>query len=977
MKMRFTLSILLYVLLNQAVFSQVSGIVFRDYNNDGLMGTTFPDINPGAPGVYINAYNAANTLIASYTSSTTGTYSIPSSGTSFNGTQGSNTGFVSPAQKVRIEFVLPATNTDPSGPVRGIDFAGSAAQVYGSPVRFVSGGAGAVNFAINNPDDFVGSSNPYITTSLFVNGTYNNALSGTYTSIYSFLYNSTGNPHGDYFGGGNMPKTKAYISQTGSLWGHAYQRSGKTLFVSALVRRFTGLGPLGTGGIYKVDMTNPTNASGATAFINLNSIGINTGADLRDNSNCDSISTHPFLPAHDVAMAYEVGKRGIGGIEYDEKRNTLWLVNMYDKKLYGIRNLNPSVTPTASDVAGGYLISLPSGYTVNNGVLRPWAVKAYRGKIYVGAVADGSGNGDIYNLVDLKAYILKFDPENPAAGFSMVANFPLDYRHPGWGPTTGTQTWHNWIDPPFHYWANGWDTQPVLSDIEFDTDGSIIAGLTDRGGMQVAYDNYNNISCASTNMYERSGSGDVIRLCKTGSGYIVSESAGCTTSIPSNIIIDADGDPTAPNDYINEYYWGDFGPEADNSSFNETAIGGLAFMPGSGQVLTSSSDPENYHSNGVITLNNTTGGNDNRYNVYYSYPSGGTGPLMSKAIGLGDLEIISTPPPIEIGNRVWYDADYDGIQDADENGLAGVEMELLNKSGVILANTSTDANGNYYFTSATGTSSTGIAYHVNILPNTDYTVRVKGSVNTLFSMTANAGLSSTYYFAYANISGSGEADWSDNDGIIVGGIGGSYQADISTGNYGDNNHHTDFGFTTFRVLTLKWISFTAVKQNDAVKLDWEVETPYNIKNYSVEFSKDAVSFSEIMEVPVQNSNKYSALHVYTPTGQNYYRIKAVANDGTISYSPVQKITLTGDIKGLNAYPNPARDILKVSIPANMVNKPVDISLLAIDGKLIMVQRSAFAEKEEMFDVSNLPNGKYIIRLKNEKGFNCKTIQVLH
>ena len=61
----------------------------------------------------------------------------------------------------------------------------------------------------------------------------------------------------------------------------------------------------------------------------------------------------------------------------------------------------------------------------------------------------------------------------------------------------------------------------------------------------------------------------------------------------------------------------------------------------------------------------------------------------------------------------------------------------------------------------------------------------------------------------------------------------------------------------------------------------------------------------------------------------------------------------------------------------MVNKPVEISILTIDGKLIISQKSAYAEREEVFDVSGFANGKYIVRLKSEKEFACKTIQVLH
>lgn len=51
-----------------------------------------------------------------------------------------------------------------------------------------------------------------------------------------------------------------------------------------------------------------------------------------------------------------------------------------------------------------------------------------------------------------------------------------------------------------------------------------------------------------------------------------------------------------------------------------------------------------------------------------------------------------------IGDRIWLDVDGDGVQDAGEQGLGGVTVNLLDSTGtVILATTTTDANGNYDF----------------------------------------------------------------------------------------------------------------------------------------------------------------------------------------------------------------------------------------------------------------------------------------
>jgi hypothetical protein len=51
-----------------------------------------------------------------------------------------------------------------------------------------------------------------------------------------------------------------------------------------------------------------------------------------------------------------------------------------------------------------------------------------------------------------------------------------------------------------------------------------------------------------------------------------------------------------------------------------------------------------------------------------------------------------------LGDFVWEDQNQDGIQDAGEPGIAGVTVNLYDCAGMILASTTTDANGYYLFT---------------------------------------------------------------------------------------------------------------------------------------------------------------------------------------------------------------------------------------------------------------------------------------
>jgi SdrD B-like domain/Ig-like domain CHU_C associated len=136
-----------------------------------------------------------------------------------------------------------------------------------------------------------------------------------------------------------------------------------------------------------------------------------------------------------------------------------------------------------------------------------------------------------------------------------------------------------------------------------------------------------------------------------------------------------------------------------------------------------------------------------------------------KAAGLGDMELLCDPAPIEIGNRVWVDVDNDGLQDANEVGLPNITITLY-RAGLLVNTTVTDANGNYKFT--------------GLLPNTAYEIRVviaQANANGRPLGTANAG-------ANAN-------DFIDSDAITTAGVG---VIALTTGNYGSNNHTYDIAF---------------------------------------------------------------------------------------------------------------------------------------------------------------------------------------
>ena len=100
--------------------------------------------------------------------------------------------------------------------------------------------------------------------------------------------------------------------------------------------------------------------------------------------------------------------------------------------------------------------------------------------------------------------------------------------------------------------------------------------------------------------------------------------------------------------------------------------------------------------------------------------------------------------PVSVGNFVWFDANKDGVQDADEVGVAGVTVTLTDGAGNPVIDldgnpvkpVTTDANGKYEFT--------------NLMPNVDRIVANAGEENYKVTFTVPAGYSATKSYAAAD-----------------------------------------------------------------------------------------------------------------------------------------------------------------------------------------------------------------------------------
>ncbi len=662
--------------------NDIGGTVFNDYNADGIKQAGETN---GVSGITVKAYDRSG---ASYTTTTN------SAG--------------------RYCLAVPLANYPARVEFTGIpsDFSGGYATPQGTDgrtsVQFVAAPDGNVDLGVNNPIDYC-QANPMVMTPCYVFGdplaTTGNAANDASAepAMVRFAYNLDGVETGE--------AAIASAAEIGSVWALAFRKQTRHLFTAATIRRHSGLGPQGIGGIY---VLNPFGANATGNVIDSWSVETQLAIDMDDamapfggsatatTSNTNrGLSPNKTLPSQDADAFSAVGKLGFGDIDISDDGNTLWFVNQYDKKLYSvdITNYDPNNTatrPTPSNV-NSYTIPDPG---CTGGSWRPAGTKYRRGTVYVGGVCDALTS---QSLGDLRASVYAYSVSGNT--WTPIFNFPLSYPKGSPLGTSGEKGWHPWSDT----WTtivNGGGNSinysvPMFTDIEFDVDGSMVLGFNDRTGMQTGRANYS--STAASGSFNGFTGGDALRAYFSNGTYVLENNAkaGPITGYAAD-------NNEGPG--FGEFYEDNWRTDGHT----ETIVGGLAIRPGSGEVAVTSMDPHDASiwAAGVRYLSNSTGLRTHAFAVYSD--SNDTPSLeVGKSTGVGDIELTcDTINYNEVGSRLWRDDNRNGIQDPQEPPIAGVTVTLKDSNNTVIATAVTDSNGEYFFSNASGTNTASAKYNL-------------------------------------------------------------------------------------------------------------------------------------------------------------------------------------------------------------------------------------------------------------------------
>ena len=140
-------------------------------------------------------------------------------------------------------------------------------------------------------------------------------------------------------------------------------------------------------------------------------------------------------------------------------------------------------------------------------------------------------------------------------------------------------------------------------------------------------------------------------------------------------------------------------------------------------------------------------------------------------------------------------------------------------------------------------------------------------------------------------------------------------------------------------------------------MSWQVAEE-DMLRYDIEKSTDGISFTRIAAQPATGASNYTQTDEQLYSGNNFYRIKGVERNGSITYSAVVKLNVKDGLATIAVYPNPVTDGLQLKL-SGMPGREARVTITDASGR--MVRSVLVSGKLTVIDMRSLATGVYIIR----------------
>ena len=172
---------------------------------------------------------------------------------------------------------------------------------------------------------------------------------------------------------------------------------------------------------------------------------------------------------------------------------------------------------------------------------------------------------------------------------------------------------------------------------------------------------------------------------------------------------------------------------------------------------------------------------------------------------------------------------------------------------------------------------------------------------------------------------------------------------------------------TGATLPVTLLSFTAIKESGAVKLNWVTTNEVNVSRFEIQHSTpiqgDWIVIGTVPSAIASSlNNDYSFTDANPAKGVNLYRLKMIDLDGKYSYSPVCQISFDGS-NGIVIYPNPASD--HINIQTNNPGAVRVAKLSDLNGKTLL--STTLLSNDNRIDTKTIATGIYILTIFYQDG----------
>ena len=178
------------------------------------------------------------------------------------------------------------------------------------------------------------------------------------------------------------------------------------------------------------------------------------------------------------------------------------------------------------------------------------------------------------------------------------------------------------------------------------------------------------------------------------------------------------------------------------------------------------------------------------------------------------------------------------------------------------------------------------------------------------------------------------------------------------------------------IAPVTFVSFNGEKVESNNILSWATATEMNNTGFELQRSINGIEFSTIAFIPTkaENGNSNTNLsYTYTDKTSNtsaYYKLKQIDKDGKYSYSKTVFIKADKPTRFelVKVYPNPTRDIVKVSVIAPKASNAT-LTITDMTGKTVMQQniQLTMGDNNVALNTQSLNAGNYIIKLTCAEG----------